>query len=137
MTKAIDRLELVADEKEVSVVRSSAQQVEELGLEPVRVLELVDHQRAKPLLLALADPDVVAQQVARSELEVFEVERRLGILRLRVRVGERGEQLLQELAVAGGELLQRRRDDGIPRLGERSGPGAARLEVEQREQPLG
>ena len=85
VTETVDRLELVADEKEVSVVVPTAEQVEELGLEPVRVLELVDHDRAEALLLALADPRVVAQQVARSQLEVLEVERRLGVLRLRVR----------------------------------------------------
>ena len=47
----------------------------------VRVLELVDHDRAEPELLRLADPLVDREEVAREQLEVLEVERRLALLR--------------------------------------------------------
>ena len=48
MPEAVDRLELVADEEELGV--RGAQQVDELALEAVRVLELVDHDRAEAQL---------------------------------------------------------------------------------------
>ena len=51
---------------------------------------------------------VVAKQVARVELEVLEVERRLALLRRGVLGREQVEQLLQELAVARCELLEGR-----------------------------
>ncbi len=50
---------------------------------------------------------VVAQQVARVELEILEIERRLALLRRGVLGGEQVEQLLQQLAVARRELLER------------------------------
>ena len=96
--EAVDRLELVTDEEDLG--RGAGEQVDELALEPVRVLELVDHDRGEAELLALADLLVVAEQVARAELEILEVERRLAVLRGRVRVREAAQQLLQELAVA-------------------------------------
>ena len=137
MAKTVDRLELVADEKEVPVVVPTSEQVEELRLQPVRVLELVDHDRAKALLLSLADPRVVAQQVARAQLQILEVERRLAVLRLRVGLRERGEQLLQELAVPRGELLERRRHDRVAGFGESRRTRPTHLQLEQGEQPLG
>ena len=107
MTEAVDRLELVADEEDVGGAGAAAHQVDHVALQPVRVLELVDHDRAEPQLLGLADVGVVAQQVAREELEIFEVERRLALLRRRVFGGEQVEELLQQLAVARRELLER------------------------------
>src|SRR5205085_761428 len=53
--EAVDRLELVADEEEL-VARD---QVDQLALQPVRVLELVDADLAEAQLLALADRLVV------------------------------------------------------------------------------
>jgi hypothetical protein len=86
VAKAVDRLELVAHEEELGV--RSPQQIHELALQTIRVLELVDHDRAETQLLALADPVVTAEQVARCELEVFEVDSRLGPLRGRVPLRE-------------------------------------------------
>ena len=76
-------------------------------MQAVRVLELVDHDRAEAQALALADLRVVAQQVARVELEILEVERRLARLRVAVRRGEPLEQLLQERAVARRRFVER------------------------------
>ncbi len=104
----VDRLELVADEEDVLRRRPAREQVDELALERVRVLELVDHDRPEAELLGLADPLVVAEEVAREELEVLEVERRLGLLRRRVRRREQREQLLEELLVVRGEDVEAR-----------------------------
>src|SRR4051794_4999271 len=91
--EAVDRLKLVADEEELRrraphlgfpgrrwsrlcrVWRrqpGARDQVDELALEPIRVLELVDHDRAEAQLLALADRVIVPQEVARRELQVLE-----------------------------------------------------------------
>ena len=134
--EAVDRLELVADDEEVAALGGS-EQVEQLGLEAVRVLELVDHDRPEPLSLPLADLVVVPEQVACAELEVLEVERGLAVLRVRVGGGERRQELLQQLAIACRELLERGGDDGVPRLGEARGARAAHLQVTEREKPLG
>ena len=133
----VDRLELVADQEEVALLLSSAEQVEQLGLEAVRVLELVHHDRAEPLALPLADDRVVAQQVAHAELEILEVEGGLALLRLRVRHRERRQELLEELAVARGERLERRGDRRVARLGEPGGARPAHLQIEERQEPLG
>ena len=111
VAEAVDRLELVADREHLRP--RPGDQVDELALEPVRVLELVHHHGAEPELLALADGVVVAEEVAREELEVLEVEGRLAPLRLGVRVRERVEQLLEELAVCRRQLVQRRLLDGL------------------------
>src|SRR5206468_3660552 len=50
VAEAVDRLELVTDEEELR--RGTAQQVDELALQAVRVLELVDHDRPEAQLLA-------------------------------------------------------------------------------------
>ncbi len=82
-------------------------QVDELALEPVRVLELVHHHHpeAKPCLLA--NSGVVPKQVAGRQLEVLEVHHGFAPLRLRVLRAETFEQLLQELAVVRRQLLER------------------------------
>ena len=131
----VDRLELVADEEDLG--HGAGEEVDQLALEPVRVLELVDHDRAEAQLLALPDRVVVPEQVARPELEVLEVERRLAVLRGRVRAGEAAEQLLQELAVAQRELVERRLLDGLPRLLVGRRTLAAGAEATQIEQPVG
>ena len=102
----VDRLELVADDETLGPC--TGDQVDQLALEPVRVLELVHHDRAEAPLLLRADRLVVAQQVAVEQLEVLEVERGLRVLRRAV--GERKclEQLLQQVAVGGGQLVERR-----------------------------
>ena len=102
-------------------------------MQTVGVLELVDHDRAEAQLLRLAHARVVAQEVAREQLKVFEVERGLTLLRGRVLVGEQIEQLLQELAVASRELLERRVLHAVAcsaKLG-RAVAACGKLEVEQ------
>src|SRR5438034_44798 len=88
-------------------------QVDDLGLQAVRVLELVHHD--PPEAERVADR-LVAEQVAREELQVLEVERRLALLGCGVLGGEAAEQLLQQLAVARGELLERGALDRAARL---------------------
>src|SRR5205823_1803041 len=105
MSEPVDRLEFVTDEKDVA--RAVTEQVDQVALQAVRVLELVDHDRAETKLLRLAHLLVVAEQVAREELQVLEVEGRLALLRGRVLGGEEIEQLLQQLAVARCQLLER------------------------------
>ena len=131
----VDRLELVADEEQLR--GRTAQEVDELGLELVRVLELVDHDRPEPQRLLVANLRVVAEQVARRELEVLEVERGLARLRLRVRVGEAQQQLLQEVAVARRRLVERGLLDRAARLLVRRGALAGRAEAGQLHQPVG
>src|SRR5688572_17442320 len=112
MAEAVDRLELVADDEEISV-RHGIEKVEQLRLETVRVLELVDHDRAKALPFELADLRVAAEKVAGAELKVLEVERGLALLGRRVCRRKRREELLQELSIARRELFERRRDDPV------------------------
>ena len=47
MPEAVDRLELVSDREQVDV-GAFGQKVEDLGLQPVRVLELIDHHGPEP-----------------------------------------------------------------------------------------
>jgi hypothetical protein len=107
----------------LSVTRSSTagpkagcEEVDELALEAVRVLELVDHDRAEAPALALADLRMLLQQVAGEELEVLEVERRLPVLRLAIRGVVGKQELLQLLPVARRERLERGRLDRAARL---------------------
>ena len=58
----------------------------------------------------------VAQEVARDELEVLEVERRLASFAARVRAREAVEQRLEQVAVARGELVERGLLDRLARL---------------------
>ena len=136
VAEAVDRLELVADDEEVSP-GPLREEVEQLGLETVRVLKLVDHDRAEALARALADLLVAAEQIARTELEILEVECSFARLRLAVLRGELCEQLLEEPPVACRELLQRRGDGGLARLDERRRARPAGLHLRQGEQPLG
>ena len=87
--------------------------------------------------LALADRLVVAQQVARVQLQVLEVERRLARLRLAIRRREARQQLLQQRAVARRSLVERRLLDGLARLLVRRGALARRAEAGQVHQPVG
>ena len=129
MPEAVDRLELVAHEEELAV--RAREQVDELALQPVRVLELVDHDRPEAPALALADLLVLLEQLARQHLEVLEVERRLPVLGGAVGAVV-GEQELFELgAVARGERFERGGLDRLPRFLELGLAGEVR-EVEQR-----
>ena len=113
------------------------EQVDQLALEPVRVLELVDHDRAEPQPLPLAQALVVAQQVAGVQLEVLEVERRLAVLRRRVLGREAVQELLQQVAILQRQLVERRLLDRLPRLLVARSPLAARPEAAEVEQALG
>jgi hypothetical protein len=77
MAEAVDRLELVPDVEHLRVGAIADDEVDDLALEAIRVLELVDHDDAKALLLGRADRGVVAQQTTGGELQVLEVEHRL------------------------------------------------------------
>ena len=110
VAEAVDRLELVADEEEIL----GRQQVDQLALEPVRVLELVDEDGAEAPALPLADGRVVAEEVAGVQLQVFEVERRLSRLGRRVGVAEASQQVLEKSPVARGELVERSLLHGDP-----------------------
>ncbi len=135
VAEAVDRLELVADEEPLRV--GSRQQVDQLALEPIRVLELVDHDRAEPQPLPLAQALVVAQQVTGVQLKVLEVERRLAVLRRRVLGREAVQELLQQVAILQRQLVERRLLDRLPRLLVARRPLAARPEAAEIEQPLG
>ena len=94
VAEAVDRLELVADREQVVAL----EHLEHVELEPVRVLELVDHDQPEALgpALAAGGRRGVAgggEQVADAELEVLEVEPGAGGLRLRVGGAEAGEQV--------------------------------------------
>src|SRR5207244_1047911 len=96
--------------------RSATKQIDQLALEPVRVLELVDHDRAEAKLLPLADLRARLQQVARRKLQILEVDRGLALLGRAVGGGEAVEQLLQQIAVARRGLVERRLLDPLARL---------------------
>ena len=137
VAEAVDGLELVADEEELLPVRALGEQVDDLALEPVRVLELVDHDRAEAPALALPHGRVVAEQVARGELEILEVERRLAVLRRAVGDAEPLEELLEEVAVAGRQLVERRLLDARAAPPRSWPPARPRLELAEVEQALG
>ena len=59
---------------------------------------------------------MVAQEVPREELQVLEVERGLPRLGGAVRLREAVEERLKQIAVVGGELVERRLLDRLPRL---------------------
>ena len=105
MTEAVDRLELVADREDVRQI-GMRDEIDELALEAVRVLELVHHDHPEAELRLLPDGVVVAQEVPGSQLQVLEVDDRFAPLRSGILGGEAFEQLLQELAVVGCELLE-------------------------------
>ena len=131
--EAVDRLELVAYGEDLGEI-TVRDEVDELALQPVRVLELVDHDHPEAKLRGLAHRRVVAEQVARGELQVLEVHDRLATLRRRVLRAETLEQLLQKLAIRRGQLLERRSLHALPRGLERGGPPAStreRREVEE------
>src|SRR5205823_4367952 len=71
MPEPVDRLELVSDEEDLLLARAAGEEVDQLALQAVRVLELVDHDRAEAELLACADRLVVAQKIASAELEIL------------------------------------------------------------------
>src|SRR5205807_2261483 len=128
---------LAAQEEDLFRDGSTGERVDELTLEAVRVLELVHHDEPEAELLGLAHGRVVAEEVARQELEVLEVEHRLPRLRGGVLVREAAEEVLEQVAVACGELLERDLLDALPRLLVGRRALAARPQVAQVEEALG
>jgi hypothetical protein len=115
VAEAVDGLKLVADEEDL-VTRH---QVDKLALKAVRILELVHENRAEAPARVVADLLVQLQKGAGMQLQVLEVERRLACLRLAVGSVEFTQELLEEKAVAGSDLVQGRLLDGRQRLSER------------------
>ncbi len=136
MPEPVDRLELVTDREHLGQLRMR-HELHELALEPIRVLELVDHDRAEAELYLLANRLVGSEQVARRELEILEVDHGLAPLRGRVLGGEALEKLLQERAIGGGELLESSPLRGLPRLLERGRPRAPAGERREIDETLG
>jgi hypothetical protein len=123
VSEAVDGLELVPDEEELLHALPAAggprpvgDEIDQLALQRVRVLKLVDHDGAETERLALTDLIVAAQEVACGELEILEVERRFPGLGVGVRALERGEQILEEVAVANRERVQRSLLERLPGL---------------------
>jgi hypothetical protein len=137
MPESVDGLELVADEEDLLAVRALGEEVDELALEAVRVLELVDHDRAEAPALPLADVGVLSQEVSGEELKIFEVERRFPLLGRPIGTLEGSEQLLQEIPVAGGELVEGSLLDSSAGLLVRGRAFAAGAKLGKVEKPLG
>ena len=105
VAEAVDRLELVADREQVVAL----ERLQHVELEPVGVLELVDHDQREALRPALPVLGVGGEQVAHAELEVLEVEPRalrLGLGVARAEAREQHRDLLQRRAgvVVGAAL---------------------------------
>src|SRR6185312_14547376 len=80
---------------------------------------------------------VVAQQIARAQLQILEVERGLAVLAFLISSGEAVQQFLQQIAVGRGELVERRLLDELARLFVRSCALTAQSEVAKIEDPVG
>src|SRR5204863_7735798 len=135
VAERIDRLELVADEEDV-LLRAAGEQVDQLALERVRVLELVDHDRPEAQLLRFADARVVREEIAREQLQVFEVECRLALLARRVLGCEETQERLQQLALARRDRRERGLLELLARLLVARGARAARTQLLQVDEPL-
>ena len=127
MPERVDRLELVADEEEL-LSGPARDQVDETALERVRVLELVDHDRAEPKLLCFTHPLVVREQLTGEDLQILEVERRLPLLGHLILGGEQIEELLEQFAILCGRKLECGQLEVLPCLVEARGAVAARTE---------
>ena len=91
MAEPVDRLKFVADEEQLLGVEL----VDDLALQPVRVLELVHHHGPEAKPLVIANGLVVSEQVAGTKLEILEVERRLAVLRGLIRKLEATQEILE------------------------------------------
>src|SRR6185437_1543709 len=117
--------------------RPCGDQVDQLALECIRVLELVDNDRAEAELLDLAYACVVREQVAREQLEVLEVERGLALLPGRILDCEQAEQLLEQPALAERDELESRLLELLACLLVGRRPHALRAECLELDEPLG
>ncbi len=114
MAESVDRLELVSDEEEVV----SCNEIDQLALETVRVLELVDEDRAEPEAGPFSNGLVLEEEVAREKLQILEVDRRLALLRAAIRALERAQELLEQSPVASCNGVESRPLDGLEGLGQ-------------------
>ena len=101
---AVDRLVVVADDRQVAVLRGQRPDPE--VLRPVRVLVLVDVEVAPAILVAGEDVRRLVEQADRLEQEVVEVERADLLEPLDVALREPGDHLL---VVVDGVLGEERR----------------------------
>ncbi len=136
VAEAVDRLELVAHREDLGEIRMR-DQIDELALQSIRVLELVDHDDPEPELRLLPHGLVIPQEITGCQLEILEVDRRLPALGGRVLRRETLEQLLQEIAVGRGELLEGGALGGLPCQLERRGARSLGGECRQIDQALG
>ena len=90
--EAVDRLRLVADREQVPAL----QRLEHVELEPVGVLELVDHDQLEALRPARAQAVVAREQVAHAQLQVLEVDAGAGGLGRGVGAAEAGQQRVDQ-----------------------------------------
>ena len=137
VAESVDRLELVSDEEHFALAGTRSERVDQLALQSVRVLELVDHDRAETQLFALADRRLVPQEVARTQLQVLEVEGRLAVLCLPILRGEAGQQLLEQIAVARRQLVECRLFDCTTCFFVRGAAFSAYAQVVEVEEPIG
>ena len=114
VAESVYRLELVSDQEDLG--RRSAQRLDQLQLQAVRVLEFVDHQLGEALAVQVADLRL-GQQPHREQLQVFEVQPGAGRL------------LGAEAAVKEPQQLSNVVIDEAPftRFGDAGGRGAKRL----------
>ena len=103
-TPAVDRLVVVADDREVAVLRR--ERPDPQILRPVRVLVLVDVEVAPPILVPGQRLGRLVEQPDGLEQEVVEVERARALEALRVADREPGDR---PLVVVDGVLAQERR----------------------------
>ena len=109
VAEAVDRLRLVADREEVVAL----ERLEHVELQPVRVLELVDHDQLEARRPARAQRGVGGEQVAHAQLEVLEVDAGARVLRGGVGAAE-ARRAARRAARARAARGGRRRRRGTP-----------------------
>ena len=110
MPEAVDRLRLVADGEQVVAL----ERLQHVELQPVRVLELVDHDQVESLRPARAGAGVGREQVAHAQLEVLEVDARARRLGRGVRAAEAVEQVVEQPEDRAGVVVGARRVEVAP-----------------------
>ncbi len=110
--EAVDRLRLVADREQVPAL----ERLEHVELQPVRVLELVDHDECEALGPSGAQGGIAREQVAHAQLQVVEVDARPVGLGLRVCGAERVEQRVEQDQHRAGVMVGARGPVRGPRV---------------------
>ena len=145
VAKAVDRLELVADEDTVARLRRD--QIEQPALQAVRVLKLIDEHEVVGRLHLGSHARIGLEQLAEALLQVIEVERALALLGALVGRTEARQELLQPLVRRAVEVLEGDTLERLARLLQRTQRpseepsqvrqlGRCRLACEQRPQAL-